>query len=190
MSKRITISQAEHFAHIEAEFGEPAMDVIREMYDDGIALRIIAGALDVPGDTLMGWVRRWGWSRPDIGRNRAHPVYERITQEFGHNAIALVCSDRKMGMKYHEIAKKYGISNPTIIRWLRIGLPSFVGDKYEPVQVAPPVISDEERRRRRLACIAHNQEMREGKAGWSADNFGIFKRRQANNNSLELQRVE
>jgi len=169
MSKRITVSQAAHFAHIEAEFGEPAMDVIRGMYDDGIALRVIAGAIDVPGDTLMGWVRRWRWSRPDIGKERVHSVYERITQEFGHNAIALVCSDRKMGMKYHEIAAKYGISNPTIIDWLRIGLPDFVGDKYEPVQIAPPEIGDEERERRRLACLEHNRDMKRRKVGWYAD---------------------
>jgi uncharacterized protein YjcR len=175
MSKRITVSQAEHFARIGAEFREPAIGVIRGMYDDGIALRVIAGALGVPGGTLMGWVRRWGWSRPDIGKNRARPAYERITREFGHDAIALVCSDRKMGMKYHEIAAKYDISNPTIIRWLRIGLPDFVGDKQEPVQVSSPVVSHKERERRRLACIEHNREMKKAKRGWFADHYGIAK---------------
>lgn len=166
--KRVTTSQEEHFARIEAEFDEPAMDVIRVMYDMGIALRIIGGAIGVPGDTLMGWVRRWGWSRPDIGKNRAHPAYVRITERFGHDAISLVCSDRKLGLKYREIAEKYNITNPTIIRWLRIGEPDFVGTKQAPVLVSPPEISDEERERRRAVCIEHNRRMKKKRKGWFA----------------------
>ena len=169
MSKRITISQEEHFTRIEAEYGYPAKDVIRGMYDAATPLRVIAGALDVPPSTLMGWVRRWGWSRPDIGKDRMWTARARITREWGHDAIRLICADRKMGMKYREIAAKYDITNPTIIRYLRIGAPHLVGDKLSPVQVAPPEISDEERERRRLACIEHNKQMRAANRGWFAD---------------------
>lgn len=169
MSKRITISQEEHFARIEADFDYPAKDVIRGMYDAATPLRVIAGALDVPSSTLMGWVRRWGWSRLDIGKDRAWEARSRISEEWGHNAIYLVCADRKMGMKYREISAKYNISNPTIIRYLRIGAPDLVGCKSAPIQVAPPEISDDERERRRLACIKHNQEMKAANIGWHAD---------------------
>jgi len=72
-------------------------------------------------------------------------------------------------MKYREIAAKYDITNPTIIRYLRIGAPHLVGDKLSPVQVAPPEISDEERERRRLACIEHNKQMKAANRGWFAD---------------------
>jgi len=81
MSKRITISQEEHFTRIEAEYGYPAKDVIRGMYDAATPLRVIAGALDVPPSTLMGWVRRWGWSRPDIGKDRMWTARARIRDE-------------------------------------------------------------------------------------------------------------
>jgi len=170
MSKRITITRREHFARIEAEFNEPAMDVIRAMYDNGVALRVIGGALGVPGDTLMYWVRQWGWTRPDIGKCRPYPVYHRVTQEFGHDAISLVCSDRKMGMKYREIREKYGITNPTIIKWLRMGEPDFVGNKQSPVLVSPPEVSNEERERRRQRCIEHNRRMKQKRRGWFAWN--------------------
>lgn len=173
--KRVTISQEEHFTRIESEFDEPAMDVIRGMYDDGIALRVIGGALGVPGDTLCGWVRRWGWSRPSIGRSRAHPAYERVTAEFSHDAINLICSDRKLGATYREIGEKYGISNPTIIRWLRRGEPDFVGTKREPVLVSPPEVSAEVRERRRLRCIEHNRRMKEHNRGWFR--WNVFDRR-------------
>ena len=165
----MNISQEEHFARIEAGFGYPAKDVIRGMYDAATPLRVIAGALEVPPSTLMGWVRRWGWSRPNIGKDRPWEVRSRIEEEFGYNAIRLVCADRKMGMKYREIADKYGITNPTIIRYLRIGAPYLVGDKLSPVQVAPPEISDGERERRRLACIEHNRQMKASNEGWFAD---------------------
>jgi uncharacterized protein YjcR len=177
-SKRVTVSQAEHFARIEGEFGESPMKIIREMYEDGIALRVIAGALDVPGDTLMGWVRRWGWNRPDIGRDRPNSVYNRVTNEWGHDAIALVCSDRKMGMKYHEIAARYNITNPTIIKWLRIGAPWIVGTKMEPIQVAPPTISAKERARRSAACVEHNKRMCEERRGWFVDHWALFRSRE------------
>jgi hypothetical protein len=169
MSKRVTISQEEHFAHIEDDFGYFAKDVIRGMYDTDTPLRVIAGALCVPPSTLMGWVRRWGWSRPDIGKDRPWEARSRISKEWGHDAIRLVCADRKMGSKYREIADKYRITNPTIIRYLRIGEPHLVGDKQSPVQVAPPEISNEERERRRRACIEHNQCMKAANQGWFAD---------------------
>jgi len=177
MSKRITISQEEHFARIEAEYGYPARDVIWGMYDAATPLRVIAGALDVPPSTLMGWVRRWGWTRPDIGRDRAWEARSRISREWGHDAIRLICADRKMGMKYHEIANKYDITNPTIIRYLRIGAPYLVGDKLSPVQVGPPEISDEERERRRRACIEHNERMKVANRGWFADQMFFASRR-------------
>jgi len=174
MSKRITISQKEHFACIEEEFDYSAKDVIRGMYDAATPLRVIAGALDVPPSTLMGWVRRWGWTRPDIGKDRSWEARSRISERWGHDAIRLVCADRKMGMKYREIEAKYGITNPTIIRYLRIGAPHLVGDKLSPIQVSPPEISDEERERRRLACIEHNKRMKVQNRGWFANHDLIF----------------
>lgn len=164
----------EHFTHIEAEFGYSAKDVIRGMYNAATPLRVIAGALGVPPSTLMGWVRRWAWNRPGIGKDRPWEARSRISREWGHDAIRLVCADRKMGMKYREIADKYDITNPTIIRYLRMGAPYLVGDKLSPVQVTPPEISDEERERRRLACIEHNRQMKAAGEGWFADHTLLF----------------
>ena len=57
-----------HYARIEAEFGEKPETIICEMFAEGLAIKVIAGALGVSYGEMHEWIKELKLSRPPIER--------------------------------------------------------------------------------------------------------------------------
>ncbi len=143
----------------QAEFGNDTDTVIREMFAEGYALRVIAGVLETSQTYVCKRVRRLGLCRPPIKR-----------VEFPSQMPALsrnVCADRiGSRLTYQEIRAKYGIGNGMITEILRRYAPAWVGDKRNHIQVRPPDVSPAERQRRAERIRKHEAGGRFPAIGW------------------------
>lgn len=167
-----------HYQRILQEFEELPETIISEMFAEGYAISVIAGALDVSYGEMHEWIKELGLrrDRPAIATHQRQTV-KRLQQEHGHNYTQLICSDRANGMKYKEITAKYQVSNGFVAACLHQESPWLIGTHDEPITVAPPDFSPEVRELFRQNCIRHNQEMKQRKAGWFEDMSLCFVRR-------------
>jgi len=176
MSKRGRKIRSWHYRRIEAEYGYPPEDVIRGMFEAHTPLTVMAGALGISYGEMHEWVAELGLEREPISpENRCH-TQERLWNEYDQNPITLICSDRANGMTYREIRERYGVSQGFVADCLRRGAPWLIGDRYEPVMVGPPQLSDEERQRRAEQCREHNRRMKAENRGWFEDHHIVCRR--------------
>jgi transposase len=175
MSKKGRKIRAWHYKRIEEEFGYPPEDVIRGMFEADTPLTVMAGALGISYPEMHEWVKELNLERPSIAPENRHLTKERLWDEHGQNPVTLICSDRAMGMTYREIRRKYDVSQGFVANCLRQGASWLIGDRFSPVTVRPPLLSNEERQRRSRRCKEHNRYMKEAGRGWFADHHLFFK---------------
>lgn len=175
MSKKGRKVRRWHHARIEQEYGRSPHIVIREMFEYGVPLTVMAGALHISYGEMHEWVRELGVSRPSIERDNPYPTRRRIEEQFGYDAVALICADRKMGMSYAEIKQRYGVSSGFVAQCLHEGASWLIGDPIFPVTVRAPQIDKEERARMSCRCIEHNLQMKRDGTGWFKDMDKFFR---------------
>jgi len=155
-----------HCQRIEQEFDRKPEELIREMFELGTALTVMAGALGISYGEMHEWVKELGLIREPIARNNRHPVKEQLCEEYGFDAVSLICSERANGMSYQEIREGYGVSQGFIAACLHEGAPWLVGTHIAPVTVRPPRLNDELRAAMSERCKEHNREMKAASCGW------------------------
>ena len=163
-----------HHWRIFRQYGRWPEIVIREMFEFSTPLTVMAGALGISYAEMHEWVRELRLEREPIQPLNRHLAKERIRAEYDHDPVALICSDRKMGMTYREIRTKYGVSAGFVADCLREGAPWLIGDAISPVRVGPNRLSNEERQRQRERCRQHNRRMKIANVGWFADHALLF----------------
>lgn len=176
MSKRGRKGRRWHYRRIQVEFGQLPEEVIRDFFAANVPLTTMAGILGISYGEMHEWVKELGLSREPILRDNPRPTRQRINEEYGLDAVRLICSERACGMTYQEIRGKYGVSSGFVAHCLHLEAPWLIGTPMEPVTVGPPKISDEERQRRSERCQKHNRKMKARGQGWFADMDRIAKR--------------
>jgi len=177
MSKRGRHTRRWHIRRIRDEFGREPETIIREMFNTGEPLTVMAGALGISYGEMHEWVHNLGLERKPIPRCSRRLTWERLLDEHNFDPVRLICSDRACGMSYAELREKYDISQGFVADCLHTGAPWLIGTHDAPVTVRPPELSDEERARRAEICREHNRQMAEDGVGWAADHAQICRSR-------------
>lgn len=142
-------SDADITRRVQAEYGVATDTLIREMFAEGYALRVISGVLEASQSYVCRRVRQLGLSRAPIKRVEFPSKMPGLSRD--------VCADRIGGkLTYKEIGVRYNIGNATITEILRRYAPDWVGNKHMHVLVGLPTISPDERQRR--AERIHNHQ--------------------------------
>lgn len=152
-------SAADIARRAQAEYGDDADTIIREMFAEGHSLRVIAGVLETSQSYVCKCARRLGLCRPPIKRSEFPSKMPGLSRD--------VCADRIGGrLTYQEIGAKYNIGNATITEILRRYAPAWVGDKRNHIQVLPPDVSPAERQRRAERIRTHQAGGKFPPIGW------------------------
>jgi len=157
-----------HYQRIEQEFDRKPEELIREMFELGTALTVMAGALGISYGEMHEWVKELDLSREPIARVNRHTVRERLCEEYGLDAVTLICSERANGMSYQQIREEFAVSQGFIAACLHEGAPWLIGMRVAPVIVRPPQLSDELRAAMAERCREHNRRMKARGKGWFA----------------------
>lgn len=178
MSKVGRHCRAWHIQRIQAEFNEPPETIIHEMFQEGMPIPVMAGALDISYGEMHEWIKELGLSREPIPRANHCHTQERLRREWGHDPMALICSDRACDLTYQEIREKYGVSTGFIADCLRRGAPWLLYGAMLQYQVhRPERVSEAGRLARSENARQHNAEMKARNKGWFMDMKLCFRRR-------------